>query len=207
MGSRFPDQELNQGHSSEKCQILTTKPLGNSQDKMFYDTKSINTSVKKTSVRTCTLLASKVLVAQSCPTLCDPMNCSPPGSSVQGILQAGTLEWVAISFSRGSSQPRDWTQVSWIAARFFTFWATREASWNVIYISDIKVTWPPDTCGGTGVAPGHHSVCNWLFAVSSRSITSTIRSSWTWWSSSTRASLPSSMMPAWTSAKSPMRCS
>ena len=50
----------------------------------------------------------KVLVAQSCPTLCDPMNCSPLGSSVHGILQARTLEWVAISFSLGSSQPRDW---------------------------------------------------------------------------------------------------
>ena len=44
-----------------------------------------------------------VLVAQSCPTLCDPMDCSPPGSSVHGILQARILEWVAISFSRGSS--------------------------------------------------------------------------------------------------------
>ena len=50
-----------------------------------------------------------VLVAQSCPTLCDPMDCSPPGSSVHGILQARILEWVAISFSRGSSQPRDKT--------------------------------------------------------------------------------------------------
>ena len=45
----------------------------------------------------------EVLVAQSCLTLCDPMDCSPPGSSVRGILQAGTLEWVAIPFSRGSS--------------------------------------------------------------------------------------------------------
>ena len=45
----------------------------------------------------------KVLVAQSCPTLCDPMDCSPPGSSVHGILQARILEWVAIPFSRGSS--------------------------------------------------------------------------------------------------------
>ena len=48
-----------------------------------------------------------VLVAQSCPTLCDPMDCSPQGSSVHGILQARILEWVAISFSRGSPQPRD----------------------------------------------------------------------------------------------------
>ena len=50
-------------------------------------------------------------VAQSCPTLCDPMDCSIPGSSVHGIFQARVLEWVAISFSRGSSQPRDQTQV------------------------------------------------------------------------------------------------
>ncbi|MES6266278.1 hypothetical protein U6R57_12305, partial [Cutibacterium acnes] len=62
----------------------------------------------------------KVKVAQSCPTLCDPMDCSPPGSSVHGILQARILEWVAISFSRGSSQPRDQTQVSHIAGGFFT---------------------------------------------------------------------------------------
>ena len=46
-------------------------------------------------------------VAQSCSTLCDPMDCSPPGSSLHGILQARVLEWVAISFSRESSQPRD----------------------------------------------------------------------------------------------------
>ena len=52
------------------------------------------------------------------------MDCSPPGSSVHGILQARTLEWVSIPFSRGSSQPRDWTGVSWIAGRFFTIWAT-----------------------------------------------------------------------------------
>ena len=60
---------------------------------------------------------------QSCPTLSDPMDCSPPGSSVHGILQARTLAWVAISFSRGSSQPRDRTHVSWSSCtvgRFFT---------------------------------------------------------------------------------------
>ena len=54
-----------------------------------------------------------VLVAQSC--LCDPMDCSPPVSSVHGISQAGILEWVAISFSRGSSRPRDQTQVAYNA--------------------------------------------------------------------------------------------
>ena len=66
-------------------------------------------------------------VAPSCPTLCDPVDCSPPGSSVHGILQARILEWVAISFSRGSSRPRDRTQVSHIAGRHFNFSSTREA--------------------------------------------------------------------------------
>ena len=60
------------------------------------------------------------LVAQSCPTLHNCMDCSHPGSSVHGILQARILEWVAISFSRGSSQPRDPSQVSSIAGTFFT---------------------------------------------------------------------------------------
>ena len=55
------------------------------------------------------------------------MVCSLPGSSVHGIFQARILEWVAISFSRGSSRPRDGTQVSRIAGRCFTLWATREA--------------------------------------------------------------------------------
>ena len=53
-------------------------------------------------------------------TLCDPMDCSPPGSSAHGILQARILEWVAFPFSRGFSQPRHQTQVSCIAGRFFT---------------------------------------------------------------------------------------
>ena len=62
-----------------------------------------------------------------CPTLCDPVDCSPPGSSVHGIFQARVLEWIAISFSRGSSWPRDWTQVSCIVDRRFTVWATDES--------------------------------------------------------------------------------
>ena len=63
------------------------------------------------------------LVTQLCPTLYDPMDCSPPGSSVHGILQARILEWVAIPLSRGSSSPRDQTQVSCVSCiegRFFT---------------------------------------------------------------------------------------
>ena len=67
----------------------------------------------------------KVSGAQSCLTLCDPMDCSLPSSSVHGILQARILEWVAISFSRESSWPRERTQVSWIVGIFFTVWVTR----------------------------------------------------------------------------------
>ena len=66
------------------------------------------------------------LVSQSCLTLCDPVDCIPPGSSVNGILWTRILEWVAIAFSRGSSWPRDRTQASCIADRRLTFWATRK---------------------------------------------------------------------------------
>ena len=73
------------------------------------------------------MVCNKVLVAQSCLTLCDPMDCSLPGSSVHGILLARIIEWFVISFSRESSQPRDRTPVSRILGKFFTDWATREA--------------------------------------------------------------------------------
>ena len=75
------------------CQFFTTKPRGKP---VIWD-------------------KSEVKVAQSCLTLCDPMDCI-----VHGILQAGIMEWVALSFSRGSSQPRDWTQISRTAGRFWT---------------------------------------------------------------------------------------
>ena len=59
----------------------------------------------------------KVLVSQSCPTLCDRMDCSLPGSSVHGLLQAGMLEWVSVSYCRGSSWPGGWTCASCIGRR------------------------------------------------------------------------------------------
>ena len=77
------------GHSSDACLVNTAIGL-----------------------RSLSVLQHPCLVAQSCPTLCDPMDCSTPGSSVQGISQARILERVAISFSRGSSRPRDRTHVS-----------------------------------------------------------------------------------------------
>ena len=72
----------------------------------------------------------KVLVTQSCPTLCDPMDCSPPGSSVHRILRARILEWVAISFSRGSFWLRDQTWISCIVGKHFTVWATSKVNFR-----------------------------------------------------------------------------
>ena len=71
-------------------------------------------------------VATTMLVAESCLTVWDPMNCTPPGSSVYEIFQVRILEGVAIPFSRGSSRSKDRTWVSRIAGRFFTIWATRE---------------------------------------------------------------------------------
>ena len=95
-------------------------------------------------------------VAQSCPTLCESMNCSLPGPSVHGIFQVRVLEWVAISFSRGSSWPRDRTPVSHIADRRFTVWATRGVSTHhsrrvsaqCIFLKEISE--PPWTVSGKG---------------------------------------------------------
>ena len=77
-------------------------------------------------------------VAQPGPTLCDPVDCSQPCSSIHGIFQARILEWVAISFSRGSSQPRDWARVAHIVSRCFTVWATREV---LAWIWKYRVWW------------------------------------------------------------------
>ena len=78
---------------------------------------------------------SEVKVTQSCPTLCNPMDCI-----VHGILQARILEWVAFPSSNGSSQPKDQTQVSHIAGGFFTIWGTREAhpAFTYLFMYDSK---------------------------------------------------------------------
>ena len=69
-------------------------------------------------------------VSESCLTLCDPVDCAPPGSSVHGILQARILEWVAMPSSRGASRPGDPTQVSLIAGKFFTIWTNFGHMWR-----------------------------------------------------------------------------
>ena len=82
-------------------------------------------------------------VTQSCLTLCDPVDCDLLGFSVHGILEARILEWIAISFPRGSSQPRDQTQVSRIGGRRFNLWATRETSIRVFSNeSTLHMRWP-----------------------------------------------------------------
>ena len=78
-------------------------------------------------------------VAQSCPTLCHPMDCSLLGFSIRGIFQARVLEWVVISFSGASSQPRDRTWIFRIAGRHFTIWVTRTI-WYFIYILALPFT-------------------------------------------------------------------
>ena len=98
---------------------------------------------------------SLIKVTQSCPTLCDPMDCSLPGSSVHGILQGWIMEWVAFPFSRGSSQNSDWTQVSCIAGGFFTTWATRKAQeywseWPVPFFRGSS--WPRNWTGVSCIA-------------------------------------------------------
>ena len=84
------------------------------------------------------------------------MDCSPPGFSVHGILQARILEWVAIPSSMGSSQTRDWTQVSCITGRFFTIWATREAPESLM--EDFK----KENAGLSSVQLSHSVVSNSL---------------------------------------------
>ena len=102
-------------------------------------------------IRGCSMLS-----LQSCPTLWDPMDHSPQGSFLHEILQTRILEWVAISFSRGSSRPRDQTQVSCTGGRFFTVWGTREArgGWSVAKLSGFLL-------GHRGALQGYEELGDW----------------------------------------------
>ena len=103
--------KLSSGHRTGKCQFQC-------QSHRKAIAKHFQTTTQLHSFH---MVASEVKVTQSCPTLCYPMD-----YTVHGILQARILKWVAIPFSRGSSQPRDQSQVSCIAGGFFTSWATGE---------------------------------------------------------------------------------
>ena len=109
--------------------VHSAKKLDNTMDK-FLIQYSVIIILYLVIFRDWASLTQHNSVAQLCPTLCKLMDPSPSGSSVHGIFQARTLEWVAISSSRGSSWPRVWTCVSCvscIATRFFTYWAIKEA--------------------------------------------------------------------------------
>ena len=83
----------------------------------------------------CMLVLNRSVVSNHC----DPIDCSLPSSSVHGILQARILEWIAMPAYKGSSQLKDWTQVSGIAGRFFTLWAIREAHKMNTYFKGFKI--------------------------------------------------------------------
>ena len=106
--------------------------MGHMQVKSFLEEPTHNWGFEM--VPTDKALPKKVKLSQSCLTLCNPMD-----YTVCGILQARILEWVVILFSRGSSQPRNQTRVSYIAGGFFTSWATREALPNKLIITNTNI--------------------------------------------------------------------
>ena len=126
----FPTQELNPGplhYRQILCPWATRKathPCPSKNFKILNFSKHFKYHISQTSQSLDELEGE---VAQLCPTLCDPMDCNLLGFSVHGILQARILEWIAISFSKRSSRPRDRTRVSRIGGRRFNLWATREA--------------------------------------------------------------------------------
>ena len=124
--ARLPQQPFRQTWGAlpgqNTSQVLNLKEeKGNLKIQMFSYYFSVNTILEKLIFAPQLLLKSEsVLVAQLCPALCDPLGYSLAGSSLWGISQARILEWVAISCSRESSQPRDGTQVSCVAGGLFT---------------------------------------------------------------------------------------
>ena len=140
----------------------------------------------------CYISNSESEVAQSCPTLCDPVDCSLPGFSVHGILQARVLEWVTISFSRGSSWPRDWTWASRIGGRHFNLWATRD---NSAHNDTHKPSVTSRTLWGHLIS----APCNWNSSVEAGRSASNMAYSHGWrvvtgyWFLSTQASLMGSL--------------
>ena len=112
-------------HSSSIHCFCTKISLGDAQYYIVYNTKGLETTSYLMS-------GKKVKVSQPCPTLCNPRD-----YTAHGILQARTLEWVAFPFSRGSSQPRGWTQVSRIAGGFFASWDTREALMSGVWLNEL----------------------------------------------------------------------
>ena len=103
-----------------------------------WDSPGKNTGVDRHFLLQCMKVKRENEVTQSCPTLLNPMDWRPPGSSIHGIFQARVLEWVAIAFSRGSSWPRDQTWVFHTVARYFTIWATRKETSHRSYLNLVE---------------------------------------------------------------------
>ena len=117
----------------------------------------------------------KVKVAQLCLTLCDPMD-----YRVHGILQARILQWVAVPFSRGSSQPRGRTQVSHIADGFFTSWATREAQNHITATAAKSLQSCPTLCDPIDGSPPSSPVPGILQARILEWVAISFSNAWKW---------------------------
>ena len=112
--------------------------------KTYMRLRQMETIVRKSSIYY--MISPKQSDKESCLTLWDPMDCSLPGSSVHGILQARILEWGAISFSRRSSQPRDWIWVPHIVGRCITIWdispgGENRQIWGEVIFEETTVVW------------------------------------------------------------------
>ena len=120
-------------HEIKRCLLLGRKVMTNLDNILKSRDITLPTKVclVKAMVFPVVTYGCESEVTQSCPTVCDPTDGSLLGSAVHGIFQARILEWAAISFSRGPSQPRDRTRVSCIADRCFSVWATREERWTI----------------------------------------------------------------------------
>ena len=141
-------------------------PLGDSANISYMNDRTKNQvemskdslAWEKNGIRAALIQPSQSEVSQLCPTLCDPVNCSLPGSSVHGVLQARILEWVAISISRGSSWPRDRTRVSHIAGRHQV--ANSNFCFSFIHSVFIKLDW--DRRQGEDTGSEEHSGLGFL---------------------------------------------
>ena len=115
------------------CGALTGKEIQGRGDRCTPMAASLCCTAETTTTSQSSYLCI-ALVTQLCPTLCDPIDCSPPGSSVHAILQARILTWVAIPFIRGSSWPRDQTQSPALQADFFFYHLSNQGSPKVVIL-------------------------------------------------------------------------
>ena len=156
-GSYFPNQGSNLGPSSGNLESWPLGHQGIPRHEHFWRVQA-NCHVEGPTVWICFLLSEMkwTEVPQSCPTLCNLMDCSLLGSSTHGIFQARVWEWVAMSFSRESSWPRDQTWVSHIVGRRFTNLSDKDMTWVVL------VVYKASCQEAHGVSLGLQSLNTWL---------------------------------------------